>query len=283
MITEVEKIIVDIIKSEMVLTDTYGKDIKENDIPCILIRSQNMKLGETDKLQIIVGMVDGKVVASNNYSDFVSIVQNVTYDADAGTFVLFYDSTSIGTFAYNVTAATIQAAFDASSWGQLYFSVATITGGFAISTPRNLTPSTITTTSNLTKNSDPVTITITSVQTPTEIQQVQMSENIQIDIQSRNNDARTRRWEIIAALQSIYAKQKMEENSFKIFRIPRSFVNSGMSDGGSVLNRFSIVINCYTWYNKTKNITEYYDDFNTRVDDESTITEAVGAIEIQEP
>lgn len=116
-----------------------------------------------------------------------------------------------------------------------------------------------------------------------EIQEALVSEHYQIDLQSRNNDARDRNWEVITALKSIYSIQKQEENQFKIFRIPSSFVNSGAAEGGSQLNRFSIVITCHVWYNKSKTISDYYDSFPARVDNEETVGEDEGMIEFTEP
>lgn len=115
----------------------------------------------------------------------------------------------------------------------------------------------------------------------TEVQITTQLENIQIDLFSRDNKARVTRAEVQMAMQSIFAQQKMEEFDFKIFRIPASFVNSSEAEGTSQLNRFSIVIPCHVWYRKEKAVssTNYYDDFDTRVDDENTIGQPDGLIE----
>lgn len=117
-----------------------------------------------------------------------------------------------------------------------------------------------------------------------EINRVQTLENIQIDILSRSNDAITRRWEIIAALKSIYAQQKQELNYFKICREPASFLDTSSAEGSSQLNRFTITIPCFVWYKKETVLEEeydYYDDFTQRVDDAKTIGEAEGLIEFE--
>lgn len=116
-----------------------------------------------------------------------------------------------------------------------------------------------------------------------EVQQVIMMEDIKIDILSRNEDAIFRRWEIIAALASTYSQQKQEENSFKIFKVPSSFLNTSGSEGGSNLNKFSITVACQVWYRKEYMIKgyDYYDDFNTRVDDEISIGTPHGIIEFE--
>ena len=118
----------------------------------------------------------------------------------------------------------------------------------------------------------------------TEIQQSIQLEDYQIDLTSRNNDARDRNWEIITALRSINSIQAQEANNFKIFRMPTSFVNTGQAEGGSDLNRFTIVIKVLAWYHKTIALgNEYYEQFSTRVDDEQSITEPHGIIEFNNP
>lgn len=116
-----------------------------------------------------------------------------------------------------------------------------------------------------------------------EVQRTNVRENIQIDIFSRSNDAITRRWEVTAALTSLFSKQTQEKYQFKIMKLPTSFVNSSGAEGGSNLNRFSLIFPCLVWYKKSLTLSpdtgQYYDDFNTRVDDEKTIGTPHGAIE----
>lgn len=116
-----------------------------------------------------------------------------------------------------------------------------------------------------------------------EVQECQMNEYIQIDLFSRSNAATLRKSEIVMALNSIFSKQQQEENNFKMGRLPRSFVNTSYAEGGSQLNRFSLSFSCLTWYRKEKLLSatggNYYDDFDTRVDDENTIGEPEGLIE----
>jgi hypothetical protein len=115
-----------------------------------------------------------------------------------------------------------------------------------------------------------------------ELQQVIMQEHIQIDIFSRNRDLLARRWEIIPALHSIFAKQKQEELSFKIFRLPKSFVNTSSNEGSSNIIRYSATFVCNVWYRKEKVLQspyDYFDTFTTRVDDEISIGTPTGIIE----
>ena len=111
---------------------------------------------------------------------------------------------------------------------------------------------------------------------------VTSAEDIQIDIMSKNLDARQRRFEILMALKSIYSQQMQEKEGFKIHRIPQTFTNSSGAEGGSNLNRFSVVVRCFTCYNKIKISSEYFNDFSARVDDEDTIDQPDGLIEINE-
>lgn len=116
-----------------------------------------------------------------------------------------------------------------------------------------------------------------------EVQETQVRENIQIDIFSSDNSALQRRWEILTALKSVYSEQQQEQYSFRIFRQSSSFANTSSAEGGSMLNRFSIVIPCFVWYRKVKLLDrpgyDYYNNFDTRVDDEQTIGTERGIIE----
>lgn len=117
----------------------------------------------------------------------------------------------------------------------------------------------------------------------TETLQAVTHANVQIDIASRNLDAITRRWEILTALRSIFAQQAMEEVQCKVFRIPRSFTKTSGPEGGSNLNRYTLVIPCHMIFVTTNTLppNDYYDDFKTRVDDEKTIGQEDGLIEFE--
>lgn len=117
---------------------------------------------------------------------------------------------------------------------------------------------------------------------PIEIQTVRSLSSIQIDLISQNRDAATRGWEVIAALSSIYSVQQQEKYNFKIFKIPTGFNQTSFAEGASNLKRYTIVINCHIWNNKEKEITSFYTNFTTRVDNEDTIGEPEGLIEIEE-
>jgi hypothetical protein len=72
MIKSIEKILVDIIKHELDLPDNYGKTERGDIIPSVIIYGQNIKLFNTDKLQITVKATDFKTYSNRN--EFVSEV-----------------------------------------------------------------------------------------------------------------------------------------------------------------------------------------------------------------
>jgi len=116
-----------------------------------------------------------------------------------------------------------------------------------------------------------------------QVQQIVTQEQIQIDIMSRSREAIQRRWEIFAALASIYSVQQQELNTFKIFKIPSSFANTSGTEGGSNLNKFSITVTCHVWYRKESYLQsgDYYDDFTQRVDDDTTIGNTNGLFDFE--
>lgn len=99
-----------------------------------------------------------------------------------------------------------------------------------------------------------------------EVQSVNESRMMQIDIYSQNNEARERFWEIGAALNSTYAQQQMDLYNFKIGSIVDNRNLTG-ADGGSILNRFTTTFNVLIHHQKTKQI-EYYDKFETTLNNE---------------
>lgn len=115
----------------------------------------------------------------------------------------------------------------------------------------------------------------------TEIQSTTIRASIQIDVFSRSTEALLRRWEVLTAMTSQYAQQQMEQYQFRIFAVPNSFVNTSDAEGGSVINRYSIIFSTHAWYRKEKVLqsNDYYNDFDTRVDDEDTIGQPEGLIE----
>lgn len=172
---EIEKIFVDLIQTSLGLPNDYGEDPNGNVIPCVTIKSQNLKLFNTTKLQITVSTLQNQIF-SNRKEYREEVVDDVTK---------YYED-------------------------------------------------------------------------------VYINENrtIQIDIYSRNNDARTRFPEVQACLNSTYAEQLQDKYQFRIGTISNAVNLSGL-DGGSDINRFTIRFQCLTWNKYTKEV-DYYNSFRTQ-------------------
>ena len=89
---------------------------------------------------------------------------------------------------------------------------------------------------------------------------------MQIDVYSRNNEARDRFWEVQASLTSTLAEQYQDEYQFRIAKISNSFNTTGL-EGGSDINRFTIRFNCLTWQEKINEV-DYYNSFRTTAETE---------------
>ena len=179
----IEKILVDIIKHELNLPDNYGTTSKDDVIPSVIIYGQNIKLFNTDKMQIIVRTVSQNVWS--NRSEFKTTTETTT---------------------------------------------TTQTTSFV------------------------------------EIQDINERRMMQVDVYSRNNDARERFWEVSMALRSVYTEQQMDLYNFKIGTMTTSQNTSGL-DGGSDINRFTITFNVLTHQQKQKPV-DYYDKFTTTFNNE---------------
>lgn len=171
----IEKILCDIVQHELDLPDNYGETSNGDVIPCVIVYSQNIKLFNTNKLQITV-----RTVSQNIYSNRSEFIQNPTAEVDEDAFL--------------------------------------------------------------------------------EVQDINERRMMQIDVYSRNNDARERFWEVQMALNSIYAQQQMDLYNFKIGTISSSQNISGI-DGASDINRFAITFNVITHQHKEK-VIDYYDKFS---------------------
>ncbi len=211
----------------------------------IWVRDQNRKIPPDNRLYVVVGFVDGTVISSTR-----STAPFLTTDNRVTP------ETGIRVDAYLDTRITAEGDVRES---------AEQPGGQRITTEGGNR--------------------VFPFETLKELSHVINGEHIQIDIFSRSIEAVQRRWEPIAALKSIYSQQQQEAEEFKIFSIPQSLVNTSETEGGSRLNKFSMVITCHVWYRKEKVLLsdgdDYYDDFHTRVDDERTIGTGHGIIEFE--
>lgn len=71
MIKSIEKILVDIVKTCLNIPDSYGTTTKGDVIPSVIIYAQNIKLFNTDKLQVVI-----KCISSTPYSNRSEFVTN---------------------------------------------------------------------------------------------------------------------------------------------------------------------------------------------------------------
>jgi hypothetical protein len=84
---------------------------------------------------------------------------------------------------------------------------------------------------------------------------------IQVDIMSRTEEARLRRYEAVVALHGIYAQNMMEKNNIKINKMPAFLSNVEDVEDPGRLNRYSFTINVNSLYQQVKD-GAYYDKFN---------------------
>ncbi len=166
---DIESIIVDIIQTELDLPDNYGPTARGDIIPCVSVYAQNIKLFNTEKLQITV-----KTLTARDYSNRIEQIPNEE-------------------------------------------------GGL------------------------------------TAIQDINQGRMMQIDVYSRNDEARQRFWEVSAALKSNYAAQMQDLYNFKIGTITNDINLSGLG-GGSDVNRYTLTFEVLVHYQKSKAI-DYYDKF----------------------
>lgn len=105
-----------------------------------------------------------------------------------------------------------------------------------------------------------------------------INDDIQIDIFSRNDSARQRRYEVLSALTSFYSQQQQEKYQFKIYNIPTRILNtskvdrlnnSNKAEGATVIYRYTITVStqyCKEW---TRQI-DYFDTFPTQITEQGT-------------
>lgn len=94
----------------------------------------------------------------------------------------------------------------------------------------------------------------------TEIQETVLTDSIQIDIFSRNSDARLRRFEVLTALHSVYAQQMQEKHQIRIFQIPNGFRNTNFVEGSARIYRYTFTVNVTHKKQYSKSV-DYYDKF----------------------
>jgi len=96
--------------------------------------------------------------------------------------------------------------------------------------------------------------------TTTEWFEGQVVTSIQVDIMSRNEESRLRRFEAFVCLHGIYGQNMVEANMMKIARMPTAFVSLDDTEDVARINRYSFSININSLYSQSKTGI-YYDQF----------------------
>lgn len=113
------------------------------------------------------------------------------------------------------------------------------------------------------------TVVIEGTETYQEVKECTINDMIQIDIMSKNNDAKNRRYEVVTALTSNYAKQLQDKYNVRLFDIPSNVTNTQRAEGAANIYRYTLTLTAQYMKVYTKTI-DYYNKFsyNGRVDNE---------------
>lgn len=93
-----------------------------------------------------------------------------------------------------------------------------------------------------------------------ETQVVNRQEMISILVYSRSDEARTRNWEIAAAMVSAYSQQLQEKYSLKIGTLPVSVTDVSEVEATDRLNRYALTFMVLAAYKRQKPV-QYFDTF----------------------
>ena len=74
---EIEKLFVDLVQKELNLPNDWGEDADGNKIPCVMIKSQNIKLFNTTNIQITISTLRNRIF-SNRLEHRQEVVEDVT-------------------------------------------------------------------------------------------------------------------------------------------------------------------------------------------------------------
>lgn len=94
----------------------------------------------------------------------------------------------------------------------------------------------------------------------TEIQSVAMLHEIAIELLSFNEEARLRKEEVIMALNSVYAQQKLALQLMQINALPQTFLAVPVLEETKQLNKFRISFSMNALHQKIRDVN-YYDQF----------------------
>ena len=83
-----------------------------------------------------------------------------------------------------------------------------------------------------------------------------------INVYSRGPDARTRNWEVVAALNSDTSQRWQETNSMRIATLPAAMSDVSEIEGTAILNRYALTVMALVSYQKTQSVP-FFDTFET--------------------
>jgi hypothetical protein len=69
---EPEKIFVELIQKSLNLPNNWGYDTQGNEIPCVTIKSQNIKLYNTEHLQVTIGTLSSNIFSNRKANIFIN-------------------------------------------------------------------------------------------------------------------------------------------------------------------------------------------------------------------
>lgn len=94
-----------------------------------------------------------------------------------------------------------------------------------------------------------------------DVKETVINDSIQIDISSRNEDARKRRHEVINAFTSDYAKYLQEKYKCRLFEIPSRMVNTQRAEGATMIYRYTLTLTAQYQEQYIREVS-YYDKFH---------------------
>lgn len=97
-------------------------------------------------------------------------------------------------------------------------------------------------------------------------QYTNVTEQIDIDLFSKNRDAQTRQFEVFMAFDSYYSREQQEKYQFKIAKINQPFINISEVEGTGMLNRFKLSITALTWQRKISAVPFYDNNFTPDIE-----------------
>lgn len=104
-----------------------------------------------------------------------------------------------------------------------------------------------------------------------ERQTLNMDHWLQVDIMSYDDTARTRKEEIIMAIQSIYAEQQQEQYAMNIARHCGPFMDTSFLEETKIMTRYTTTLRTKSVLRKEKAIVDIYTDFSRAVPPQVTV------------